>query len=167
MVRWIVALLLIAGLSGLAGLVRADEIKMSPGEKEFLKLLNESREKEKLPPLKPNAILLKVARAHSENMAKQEKMAHELDGKKPPQRVDEAGYDYRSVGENVAFSEAGDCGPVPAADIHEQWMKSKVHRDNILAGKFEEVGIGIATNKKGQTYYTQVFGTLRKNRKSP
>jgi len=149
----------------LLGVVQAqggkDELKLSDDEKTLLRLLNESREKKKLPPLKPNPILFKVARAHSANMARQEKMAHELDGKKPKDRVEEAGYDYRSVGENVAYAEKDD-DPLPLAEIHDRWMKSKVHKDNILAAKFEEVGLGIEKNKKGDFYYTQVFGTQRK-----
>ena len=46
-------------------------------------------------PLKVNATLVKTARAHSENMAKQEKMAHQLDGKSVGDRTEAAGYDYR------------------------------------------------------------------------
>ena len=55
-------------------------------------MTNKARAKEKLPPLKLNSVLTKVARAHSANMAKQEKMEHELDGKNPSQRIKEAGY---------------------------------------------------------------------------
>jgi uncharacterized protein YkwD len=94
-------------------------------------------------------------------MAKQDKMAHVLDGKRPAQRVDEAGYDYRFVGENVALSEGED---VTLADIHDGWMKSKIHRDNILKKEYREVGLGLAKNNKGQTYYAQVFGTRRRAR---
>src|SRR4051794_29532939 len=119
MPRWLTALLL-TGLffATLHAQEKESELKLSEDEKAILKLLNDEREKEKLPPLKPNAILFKVARAHSANMAKQEKMAHVLDGKKPSQRVEEAGYDYRVVGENLAFGE-NDGEPVPLADIHD------------------------------------------------
>ena len=41
-------------------------------------------------------------------------------------------------------------------------MKSKVHRDNILADKFKEIGIGLGRAKNGDVYFTQVFGTLQK-----
>jgi uncharacterized protein YkwD len=139
-------------------------VTLSAPEQQMLKLLNEARAREKLPPLRPNAILFKVARAHAANMAKQEKMAHVLDGKKPAQRVDEAGYDYRLVGENVAFSEGDAPDTIPVADIHESWMKSEVHRANILKSGYEEVGLGIVRNAKGQLYYAQVFGTQRKRR---
>jgi uncharacterized protein YkwD len=152
-----------AGLRAAPAEEKKAEFKLSADEQTLLDLLNKARAKEKLPPLKPNPVLFKVARAHSANMAKQKKMAHELDGKKPPQRVDEAGYDYRFVAENVGVSES-EGEPVPLADVHEEWMKSKAHRKNILSPKFQEVGIGLGRNKDGQVYYTQVFATPRKRR---
>jgi uncharacterized protein YkwD len=136
------------------------KFELTADEKELLKLLNESRAKEKLPPLTANPVLTRVARAHSANMHKQGKMTHDLDGKRVVQRVLAAGYDYRSVGENVGFSD----GPVPMAAVHDEWMKSKSHRAHIMAAKYTEVGLGLYRGPKGVTYYTQVFGTPRKKR---
>jgi uncharacterized protein YkwD len=140
----------------------APAFKPSEQEKALLELLNKARAKEKLPALESNPLLYKIARAHSANMAKQRKMTHVLDGKRVKDRALGAGYDYKFIGENVAFSETDKDDVVPLADIHEGWMKSKAHRDNILAERFREVGLGLARNAKGETYYTQVFGTLRK-----
>ncbi len=139
------------------------KFELTADEKTLLRLLNASRAEEKLPPLKANEVLTRVARAHSANMLKQGKMAHVLDDKTPAQRTLAAGYDYKSVGENVAFSEDARDSVKPA-DIHKGWMNSKPHRANILAPRFKEVGIGIARGPGGKIYYTQVFGTLRKNR---
>ena len=86
-------------------------------------------------------------------------MAHELDGKKPKDRVKEAGYDYSWVGENVAYGQN-----TPLSTIFQGWMDSKGHRENILRKEYEELGIGIAKNDKGEVYYTQVFGTPQKQR---
>ena len=36
------------------------------------------------------------------------------------------------------------------------------HRANILEKKFEEIGIGIADDGKGNVYYTQAFGRTKK-----
>src|SRR5690242_15636055 len=100
--------LLAAALPG-AGLsfadTKPDETKLSKEEQRVLDLANEARAKEKLPPLKANATLAQVARAHAANMAKQHKMDHVLDGKNPAQRVDKAGYDYSSMGENIAVAD--------------------------------------------------------------
>lgn len=130
------------------------EPKPTEDEAELLKLINKEREAKELPPLRLNPTLLKVARAHSANMARQEKMEHVLDGKNPSQRVLAAGYDYRYIGENIAVSDGA-----PLADILKGWMNSRHHRDNILNKNFRETGLAIARNKKGDYYYTQVFGT--------
>ncbi len=140
----------------LAADAKKDEAKLSKDEQRILDLTNEARAKDKLPPLKANATLMKVARAHAANMAKQRKMEHVLDGKNPAERVEKAGYDYQHVGENIAFGEKG----FGLDGIFKGWMESKVHRDNILNGKFDEIGIGVATNGKGETYYAQDFGKL-------
>ena len=135
----------------------SDEIKLFPTESLILEQTNKARAAEKLPPLKLNRTLTKVARAHSENMARQHKMEHVLDGKKPSQRIAEAGYDYHYTGENVAYGFGG-FGP---EEVFEGWMKSPGHRKNILDENYKEIGIGVATDDKGATYYTQDFGTRR------
>jgi uncharacterized protein YkwD len=137
--------------------------KHDADEKALLDLLNEARKKEKLPPLKVNAILTKVARLHSENMAKQEKMAHQLDGKGVGDRTAAADYDYRVVRENLAAAEGDADSPPPTPkEIHDKWMESKGHRANLLDDRVTEVGIAIVVSKKGTYYFTQVFATPRK-----
>ncbi len=138
------------------GPLRADDkpdIKLTDEEQKILDLTNKERAEAKLPALKINATLVKVARAHSANMAKQGKMEHELDGKKPSQRLLDAGYEYESMRENIA---AGEDWPI--ADVMKGWMESKPHRTNILSDDVDEIGIGIARDGKGKKYYTQVFG---------
>jgi uncharacterized protein YkwD len=137
-----------------------DPPKFQPTEDEqrILELTNQARQKEKRAPLKPNALLGAVARAHSENMARQGKMEHVLDGKNPAQRVEAAGYDYASVGENIAY------GTVPVEKIFHSWMESPHHKENILKGGYQEIGIGAFRDAKGVVYYTQVFGTRRPRR---
>ena len=57
------------------------------------------------------------------------------------------------AGENVAR------GDVSLPEIIQTWMKSKLHRENILAAEFSETGIGLARDGMGEMYYTQVFAT--------
>ena len=137
----------------------APQVEMTKDEKMLLELLNKERTKKELPPLQPNPLLFKVARAHSANMAKQEKMEHVLDGKNPGQRVLAAGYDYGKAAENIAVSEGT---RPPLRVIVKGWMESKIHRDNLLDDKVTETGLGIAKNDKGEIYYTQVFARPRK-----
>jgi uncharacterized protein YkwD len=142
------------------------EVKLSADEKALLLLLNQERKKEKLPELAVNALLCKAARLHAQNMARQEKCEHELDGKRVAGRVTDAGYDYRVVRENLAMAAAereGDDPPAPApAEVHRKWMESKGHRANILFPRCTEVGLAIARSKKGTYYYAQVFASPRR-----
>ncbi len=132
------------------------DLKISKDEQTSIELVNKSREKNKLPPLKPNAKLFAAARSHSLNMAKQGKMEHELDGKKPSDRVKAVGYEYRKVGENIA---AGEGWSLEA--VHQAWLDSRLHRENMLDPSYTEIGVGIAKSAKGELYYTHVFGTRR------
>jgi uncharacterized protein YkwD len=140
--------------------LRADDppakFELSKEEKKLLELTNKEREKEKLPPLKPNPLLFKIARAHSANMAKHGKMAHELDDKNPVDRLKEGNYKYMAYGENVAY------GQENLEELVKGWMDSKGHRMNILGKQFTEIGLGIARTRDGVPYFTQVFGTPRR-----
>lgn len=138
-------------------------VKLTADEQALVDLANRTREKEKLAVLKVNATLCKVAKQHAENMAKQEKMDHVLDGKGVAARVTDAGYDYRVVGENLARADGDPDTPAPPpADIHKHWMESKRHHANLVNPKFREVGLAIARSKKGTYFYAQVFGTALK-----
>jgi uncharacterized protein YkwD len=132
------------------------DIKLSEDEQTIFDLTNKAREEEKLPPLKLNPLLTRIARAHSANMAKQGKLSHELDGKNPSQRMKDAGYAASWGGENVADND-GDT----ATSTFQMWMESKAHKENILKDKYKEIGVGVARNAKGKVYYTQVFGTRK------
>jgi uncharacterized protein YkwD len=81
-------------------------------------------------------------------------LEHDLDGKNPAQRVRDAGYEYGRLAENIAMS---DRPRVPLASILKGWMKSPLHRDNLLDEGVSEIGLGIARNDKGEVYFTQVF----------
>jgi uncharacterized protein YkwD len=133
------------------------KLKLSDAEKTLLDLTNKARADKKLAPLEPNATLFQVARAHSANMAKNNEMAHELDGKNPAQRVRAAGYNFRHVGENVGWSDGA-----PVAEVFKGWMDSEEHRKNLLNPDFREIGLGIARSEKGEFYYTQLLGTRKK-----
>lgn len=130
-----------------------DEFKLTEQEKQLLELTNAERKKENLPPFKAAALLCKAAREHSHNMAKQEKLDHELDCKSPFDRLDSVKYNYQRAAENIALS----AGEPSMADILKLWMDSDGHRANILSEKYTEIGLGLAKNDKGETYATQVF----------
>ena len=126
--------------------------EMTADEKKMFEMINKERAKGNLPPLAFNAKLQRAARGHSENMAKQDKLEHVLDGKTPTNRVDAAGYNYSRIGENVAFNEGG-----TTAEVVQGWMESPAHKTNILKKEFKDTGLAIAVNAKGVQYITQVF----------
>ena len=54
------------------------------------------------------------------------------------------------VGENVAY------GANNGKEVFDIWKNSSEHRKNML-GDYKYIGIGVAYNKKGVIYYTQIF----------
>lgn len=128
------------------------EFKLSKDEQEIIDLTNAERKKAGLPALAVSPALMAAARAHAENMAKQEKSAHVLDGKGPPERAKDAGYKSGYVGENIAWNQQN-----PKQAVGD-WMNSPGHRMNILKKEYEEIGVAVAKTKKGEPHWVQVFG---------
>ena len=67
--------------------------------------------------------------------------------------VTEAGINYSSVGENIAY------GQRTPEEVMNSWMNSSGHRANIL-GSYEYIGIGV-TYKNGTYYWSQFFATSK------
>jgi uncharacterized protein YkwD len=145
-----------------------EEVKLSKEEQILVDLANQTRKKEKLGVLKVNPLLNKAAVYYSGVMIKQpdkarklmEKLdhaAHELDGKKIGDRLDDFKYDWTECGENVALAFSLD----QMKKVHDSWMGSKYHRENILDKKFTEIGIAVVKHpdRKNEWYITQIFGT--------
>ena len=110
------------------------------------------------PPLTLNPVLEKAAIEHAHDMARYAYMSHTgHDGSTPEQRVANAGYRWRVVGENVAM------GPPDADSVVEGWLGSPGHCANIMTPAFREMAVAFALNPKTEyrIYWTQVFGTRR------
>jgi uncharacterized protein YkwD len=90
-----------------------------------------------LPALSENATLDGVARARLLDMFQKQYFAHVApDGASAPTVAKAAGYNYLSLGENLALGNfAGDQGVVTA------WMNSPGHRANILGSHYTQIGI--------------------------
>lgn len=109
-------------------------------------------------PVRWNAVLARIAKEHAEDMARNNYFAHNsLDGTAPADRVERAGYDYRSTGENIA---AGQMTPEAAVD---SWIRSPAHCANLMGADYTEMGVAMATNRQSSNgvYWTQVFGSPR------
>jgi len=118
---------------------------------DVLKYTNQFRRSKGLKALEMRNDLNAIARKHSEDMASGRcSFGH-------------SGYDLRVskikktikpcdgyVGENVAY------GASNGKEAFDIWKNSSEHRKNML-GDYKYIGIGIAYNKKGVIYYTQIF----------
>lgn len=129
-------------------------VTLKTTEKRMLDLHNKTRADRGLRKLCVHPALQKAARAHSVDMINRDYFSHNTkgSGKTFATRIKEAGYRYRTAGENIA----GGSGSLGSPDsIFKAWMKSSGHRANILNGKFREIGIGAAAgNYKGTNGYT-------------
>ena len=137
---------------------QARPFEQSAEETKVFELTNQERKGKDLPALVLNPALSKIARAHSENMARKGKMEHKLDGKDSVDRLRDAGYKFMKAAENIAEAEKG--AELPT--IIKAWMESEGHRKNILSAEYTEFGVGIARDKVGTCYLTQVFAKPRK-----
>lgn len=109
-------------------------------------------------PLRWNERLAAAALVHAEDMARGNYFSHTgRDGSNPAQRVERAGYRYRSTGENIA---GGQMQPEAAV---AGWIKSPPHCRNLMNGAFTEMGVAYAVNAKSEmgVYWAQEFGTPR------
>ena len=88
-----------------------------------------------LPALVRDARLDRAAQLHAENMARQGRMSHVLDGRGVGARVCAEGVCQIGVGENVAM------GQRTTGEVMAAWMASRGHRDNIR-GNYRFVGVG-------------------------
>jgi uncharacterized protein YkwD len=145
--RWMV---LAAALSVLGGADPVAKVRDGIHDK-----INELRAKGQLEALTRNLMLDAAAQKHAENMARQERSAHELDGKRSKDRIKVEGYEARAVAENVAVAPVG-ANKSPAAVV-DAWRYSKGHYDNIMLELMTDTGIGAARGKSGKWYFCQVF----------
>jgi uncharacterized protein YkwD len=119
---------------------------------------NEARVKNGLQPLAWDPLLCKMARMHSEDMARRGYFAHETpEGLEPKDRGRALGLmHFRVLAENIAFNKGF---ADPGAFAVERWMTSGGHRANILYIGFQASAIGSYVAADGSVYLTQVFLT--------
>ncbi len=129
----------------------------------LVELVNQERGKNGLAPLNLNPQLIQSAQGHSQDMADHNFMGHNgSDGSSPFDRMQQAGYQFSSAGENVA------AGYTTPESVMDGWMNEapdsnghRGHRENILSSNYHDIGIGYAFGQATQFghYWTQDFGT--------
>lgn len=127
---------------------------------DLIALTNYERVINKVSPLSTNNQLTKAAEAKALDLKNKGYFDHfrPSDDKKPWDFIEEAGYQWRVAGENLARGFQTN-GQVLAA-----WMASDTHRKNILNNRYEEVGMATTEGTKDGrpvTITVQLFGTPR------
>jgi len=117
---------------------------------EILKYINEYRKKKRLPALTMNAVISAEAQKHSVNMATNRTDFGHSGFKTRMKRIIPQINGNGSMSENVAY------GNMTAKQVVEEWLESSMHRENIV-GPYNVTGIGIAADRKGALYFTQIF----------
>ncbi len=137
--------LLMAGLSSFN--IRSAETDLVS---EILRETNAFRKDNGLPPLTLQADLSELARRHSENMAVGKVSFGHSGFSLRESQARKKVRDIRSFAENVAY------GMLSGTEAVRSWKNSAGHRRNML-GSYRYIGIGIAYDRQGRIYFTQVF----------
>ena len=104
-------------------------------------LANQARAAAGAGPLKWDAALAAAARQHCLRMAAEGPISHQYSGEPDVSaRANQAGAHFSLIEENVAI------GPTPAA-IHDEWMHSPRHRDNLLNPEVDRVGVALVASR--------------------
>ncbi|MCX7589342.1 MAG: CAP domain-containing protein [Patescibacteria group bacterium] len=120
----------------------------------ILKWTNFYRFQNNLKELNENNILDKIATLRAKDMFEKQYFAHySNEGIGAPQIAKEVGYEYISIGENIALGNFKD-----DKELVDAWMNSPGHRKNILDSKYNEIGIALM---KGD-FYNQSQNKLQK-----
>ena len=109
-----------------------------------------------------NEVLARAARAHSEDMARNNYFGHDSrDGASPSDRVVRAGYDFRGTAENIA------AGQMTPEAVMAGWISSPGHCANLMGAEYTDMGVALASNRRSQmgAYWTQVFGAPMTSRR--
>lgn len=109
--------------------------------------MNRERAAHGLAPLRLDRRLSMAAEDRIDDMFKNSYFDHVApDGTQPFVWAGRRGYNYRTMGENLAV------GYRTSANLVEGWMGSEGHRKNILGSRFEEIGIAISAGSPSRQF---------------
>jgi uncharacterized protein YkwD len=137
---------------------RAEEPSAPQIEAALHAAVNEVRARHRLIPLERAGALDAVARAHSDDMARRQFLAHVTpEGANPLDRLERAGIaGFTLAAENLGKT---DRLYAPSQEIVTAWLGSPVHRENLLAPHFNTTGIGVTRASDGSLLVTQLYVT--------
>jgi uncharacterized protein YkwD len=119
-------------------------------------MINAYRKEKGLRPLRLQPALTEAARAHSQDLAKWDRISHfGSDGSNPWDRVKRTGYNAKLAAENVGT------GQVSFDEVMKGWRASPGHNKNLLLPEAEHMGIALVQDGKTdfKTFWTLVIGS--------
>jgi uncharacterized protein YkwD len=116
-------------------------------------LINASRAQDGLAPLAVDLRLQAIAQQHAWGMAKHRGLKHNSHLGKEVRR---SGMCWRLVGENIGWTRGPFPGQVKASTLHGAYMRSPVHRENILEPRFRLIGVGVV-RRRGTIWNVEDF----------
>lgn len=120
-------------------------------EQRVVQYVNHARDADGLRMLECDEQLGELARSHSQDMCENDYVDHDdSQGRTFAQRFEQAQIDANTFAENVAG------GQRTAREVHERWMNSRGHRQNIVNERFTRIGVGYVSCG-GEPRWTQVF----------
>lgn len=142
--------LLIVAILTLGAVVTVSAQSRSQFQREILKYTNQYRHRQGLPALESDQIATRLAQKHSSDMASRRAGFGHGGFQQRTNKLRAAYGRYIATGENVAY------GKLSAKEVVNIWIHSRPHRKNLL-GNFNKIGIGIAYDRQGIAYFTQLF----------
>lgn len=127
-------------------------ITVKAQEDEVVKLVNNERAKRGLMALKSDWQIARVARYKSQDMINKGYFDHYSPTYGSPFKMMESfQIKFSAAAENIAR------GQRTPAEVMSAWMNSTGHRNNILSPVYTHIGVGLAKDKNGVCYWTQMF----------
>ena len=155
-ISYSIILISVNSLGGLLGIGYAQASTITP--EAIISLTNQERVAWGMNTLQTNSQLSAAALAKANDMFEKQYWDHfGPNGESPWQFIRAAGYDYVYAGENLAK------GFRTPEGIHEAWMASPTHKENIISGNYKDIGVAVVEGEllgKQTTLVVQMFGNL-------
>jgi hypothetical protein len=129
----------------------------TPGEATSRELVNSARSAAGVGSLADDGRLDAIARAQAARMAERDGIYHNPNLKAD---ADATGVNWQWIGENVGV------GPDIQA-IHDGFMASPGHHENIVYRDYNVIGVGVAVGKDGSIFVAQVFAGVAPAQSAP
>jgi hypothetical protein len=128
----LLGMLLFSSLASESGLAQDDPAHA------LMNLANQSRTEAGVAALQWDDALATAAQAHAERMAREGQLSHQYpDEPNLAERAASAGAHFSLIEENIAMADS-------PHSIHDSWMRSPGHHDNLMNPQIDRIGVGVA-----------------------